>query len=68
MLQYYDHYNGTGFGKASKTEVRQFRCPIKALMQGDANHKNRCPQTSTGETWARILRCGQLTTMSMRRS
>jgi hypothetical protein len=41
MLQYYDYYNGTGFCKASKADIRIFRCPIKPLMQGDATHKRR---------------------------
>ena len=50
MLRYYEYYHGTGFGKASKTEVRNFRCPIKALMQGDANHEKRRPQTSRSGT------------------
>ena len=43
MLRYYDHYKGTGFGGASKAEIRAYRCPIKALMQGDANKKMRKP-------------------------
>jgi hypothetical protein len=29
MLRYYDHYHGTGFGKSRKTDIREFRCPIK---------------------------------------
>ena len=41
MLRYQKHYHGTGFGKASMAEVRNFRCPIKVLMQGDANLKRR---------------------------
>ena len=41
MLRYYDYYKGTGFGGASKAEIRAYRCPIKALMQGDANKKMR---------------------------
>ena len=49
-LRYYEYYHGTGFGKASKTEVRNFRGPIKALMQGDANHEKRRPQTSRSGT------------------
>jgi hypothetical protein len=32
MLRYYDYYNGTGFGKTSKADIRNFRCPIKPLM------------------------------------
>ena len=47
MLQYYKYYHGTGFGKASTAEVRNFRCPIKALMQGDANPKGRRPANTT---------------------
>jgi hypothetical protein len=39
MLRYYKHYHGTGFGKASTAAVRNFRCPIKAIIQGDANPK-----------------------------
>ena len=49
MLQYYKYYHGTGFGKASTAEVRNFRCPIKALMQGDANPKGRRPANTTDE-------------------
>ena len=45
MLRYYDYYNGTGFGKASKADIRNFRCPIKPLMQGDATHKRRSSGT-----------------------
>jgi hypothetical protein len=37
VLRYYKYYHGTGFGKASTAEVRKFRWPIKALMQGDAS-------------------------------
>jgi hypothetical protein len=44
MLRYYKHYHGTGFGKASTAAVRNFRCPIKALMQDDANPKRRRTQ------------------------
>ncbi len=33
MLRYYDYYEGTGFGKASKTDIRNFRCPIKSLKR-----------------------------------
>jgi hypothetical protein len=46
MLRYYDHYKGTGFGGASKAEIRAYRCPIKALMQGDATKKMRKPATT----------------------
>ena len=46
MLRYYDHYKGTGFGGASKAEIRAYRCPIKSLMQGDANKKMRKPATT----------------------
>ena len=45
MLRYYDYYKGTGFGKASKADIRNFRCPIKSLMQGDATHKKRSSGT-----------------------
>ena len=45
MLRYYDYYKGTGFGKASKADIRNFRCPIKSLMQGDATHKRRTSGT-----------------------
>jgi hypothetical protein len=45
MLLSYDYYHGTGLGKASKAEVRKFRSPIQALMQGDANPKRRRPTT-----------------------
>ena len=45
MLRYYDYYKGTGFGKASKADIRNFRCPIKSLMQGDATHKKRTSGT-----------------------
>ena len=45
MLRYYDYYEGTGFGKASKADIRNFRCPIKSLMQGDATHKKRTSGT-----------------------
>jgi hypothetical protein len=50
MLRYYDHYHGTGFGKARKADVREFRCPIKALMQGAATQKKRRLQTSSSGT------------------
>ena len=50
MLRYYDHYHGTGFGKSSKADVREFRCPIKALMQGSDTQKKRCLQTSSSVT------------------
>jgi hypothetical protein len=50
MLRYYDHYHGTGFGKARKADVREFRCPIKALMQGAATQKRRRLQTSSSGT------------------
>jgi len=50
MLRYYDHYHGTGFGKARKADVRKFRCPIKALMQGAATQKKRRLQTSSSGT------------------
>jgi hypothetical protein len=49
MLRYHKYYLGTGFGKASTAEVRNFRCPIKALMQGDANPKGRRPANTTDE-------------------
>jgi hypothetical protein len=32
MLRYYDYYHGTGFGKARKADVREFRCPIKVHL------------------------------------
>jgi hypothetical protein len=50
MLLYYDHYHGTGFGKARKADVREFRCPIKALMQGAATQKKCSLQTSSSGT------------------
>jgi hypothetical protein len=50
MLRYYDYYHGTGFGKARKADVREFRCPIKALMQGAATPKKRRSQTSSSGT------------------
>jgi hypothetical protein len=50
MLRYYDHYHGTGFGKAHKADVRKFRCPIKALMQGPDTQKKRRLQTSNSGT------------------
>ncbi len=50
MLRYYKHYHGTGFGKASTAAVRNFRCPIKALMQGDANPKSRRTQDAQTES------------------
>jgi hypothetical protein len=50
MLRYYDHYHGTGFGKARKADVREFRCPIKALMQGAAIQKKRRLQISSSGT------------------
>jgi hypothetical protein len=50
MLRYYNHYHGTGFGKARKADVREFRCPIKALMQGDDTQKKRRLQTSSSGT------------------
>jgi hypothetical protein len=50
MLRYRKHYHGTGFGKASTVAVRNFRCPIKALMQGDANPKRRRTQDAQMES------------------
>jgi hypothetical protein len=50
MLRYYDYYHGTGFGKARKADIREFRCPIKALMQGAATPKKRRLQTSSSGT------------------
>ena len=50
MLLYYKHYHGTGFGKASTAAVRNSRCPIKALMQGDANPKRRRTQDAQTES------------------
>ena len=50
MLRYYKHYHGTGFGKASTAAVRNFRCPIKELMQGDANPKRQCTQDAQTES------------------
>jgi hypothetical protein len=35
-------------------EVRKFRCPIKALMQGDANPKQRRTTSSSGTTEVRV--------------
>jgi hypothetical protein len=40
-LRYYDYYKGTGFGNASKTDIRNFKCPIKPLMHGEATPKRR---------------------------
>jgi hypothetical protein len=45
MIRYYDYYNGTGFGKSSKADIRNFRCPIKPLMQGNATHKRQSSGT-----------------------
>jgi hypothetical protein len=39
MLRYHKHYHGTGFNKASTAVVRNFRCPIKVIMQVDENPK-----------------------------
>ena len=59
MLRYYKYYHATGFEKASMAEVQNFRCPIKALMQGDAKPKRRRPHTSsTGTT--DVHACGTL--------
>ena len=41
MLRYYDYYKGTGFGNANKTDIRNFKCPIKPLMHGEATPKRR---------------------------
>jgi hypothetical protein len=49
MLRYYKHYHGTGFGKASTAAVGNFRCPIKTLMQGDANPKRQRTQDAQTE-------------------
>ena len=50
MIRYYKHYHGTGFGKASTAAVRNFRCPIKTIMQGDANPKSRRTQDAQTES------------------
>jgi hypothetical protein len=50
MLRYYKHYHGTGFSKASTAAVQNFRCPIKVLMQGDANPKSRRTQDAQTES------------------
>jgi hypothetical protein len=50
MLLYYKHYHVTGFGKSSTAAVRNFRCPIKSLMQGDANPKSRRTQDTQTES------------------
>jgi hypothetical protein len=50
MLRYYKHYHSTGFGKASTAAVRNFRCPIKTFMQGDANPKRRRTQDPQTES------------------
>ncbi len=34
-ISYYDYYKGTSFGNASKTDIRNFKCPIKPLMHAD---------------------------------
>jgi hypothetical protein len=47
MRLYYKYYHGTGLGKESTAEVRNFRCPIKTMMQVDANPKRRCPTDTT---------------------
>ena len=49
MIRYYKHYHGTGFGKASTAAVGNFRCPIKTLMQGDANPKRQRTQDAQTE-------------------
>jgi hypothetical protein len=46
MLRYYDYYKGTGFGNASKPEIRNFKCPIKPLMHGEATPKRRVTNSS----------------------
>jgi hypothetical protein len=48
MLRYYDYYKGTGFGNASKRDIRNFKCPIKPLMHGEATPKRRA--TSSPDT------------------
>jgi hypothetical protein len=50
MLWYYKHYHDTGFGKVSTAAVRNFRCPIKTLMQGDASPKRQHTQDAQPES------------------
>ena len=45
-LRYYYYYKGTGFGNASKTDIRNFKCPIKPLMHGEATPKRRATSSS----------------------
>jgi hypothetical protein len=46
MLCYYDYYKSTGFGNAGKRDIRNFKCPIKPLMHGEATPKRHATSSS----------------------
>jgi hypothetical protein len=45
-IRYYDYYKGTGFGNTSKTDIRNFKCPINPLMHGESTPKLRATSNS----------------------